>query len=157
LREGWNSQRWRTPKTGAGVSFRESQVDEWLAQVQAASSFAERHAELRARLAWLGDQPVSAVINLSCRANNRQHAIAYADAIARVCGGVVVSGVFELLARYERGASAPSASLIEAAWREHDQACEIEEEEERSRYLRAAAADPDAYREANDWSDVMPD
>jgi hypothetical protein len=153
LSGGWNSDEWTSRKTDAGVSFRETPVEQVLRDLR---EQLEEDEPDNQELAALVEETFAACISLNCRAAASEHAIAYADVIARSSAGVVIEEG-DIVVDHRDVRESRSGAEIEARWKEFDVASSVHEEQAKQARRRSGTTPATPIRNAadeDDWSDV---
>lgn len=158
---GWDSTAWPSPKTHAQVIITAVTGERAAARVEELrTDWTEEGMPAEALAALLG-QDIVAIVSLNCRSSAAEFAEGYGDVIAHAGRGLLLDvDNMEVLVD-ARADEALDAAGVEAGFKAVDdrllEAKRQQREAAQKAWEKLAEEDPEAVRQANDWSDVAPD
>lgn len=161
LEGGWDSTAWPSPKTHAQVIIRAAVGDEAAGRLEEIRAYWRGEGMPADALSALVDQEIVAIVTLNCRPKAAEFAEGYGDAIARSARGLLLEvDSMEILvdARADEPLDGPGVqAALEAVDGRLLEAQRQQREGAQKAWEKLAEEDPEAVRQANDWSDVAPE
>lgn len=161
LEGGWDSTAWSSPKTHAQVIIRAVVGDEAAGRLEEIRTYWREEGMPADALSALIDQEIVAIVTLNCRPKAAEFAEGYGEAIAKAGRGMLLE-VDSMEILVDARAEEPiDGAGVEAAFKAVDdrllEAQRQQREAAQKAWEKLAEEDPEAVRQANDWSDVAPD
>lgn len=161
LAGGWDSTAWPSPKTHAQVILRAAVDDDAARRMDEIRAYWRSEGLPDDALSAVVDQEIVAIVTLNCRPEMTEFAEGYGGVLARAARGLLLEVESMEVLVDARGDEPLDGPGIEAGFTAVDdrllEAQKQRREADQQAWEKLAEEDPEALRQANDWSDVAPD